>query len=93
MGDLLSSMPARRYERAHGLHYGSKDLHGALELYLEVLAVDIGTPEAGYARSQVDNIVRAVVPDLALLDAQVELAREHLQQVDTARRKPSEVRP
>ena len=73
------SEPDRRYASAHELHYGSKNLRGALDHYLEIMVIDAGTPEAGYARSQIDNIVKAVVPEQTLFDAQVELAGRHLQ--------------
>ena len=73
------SAPNRRYTEAHELHYGAKNLQAALELYREILVTDTGTPEAGYARSQIHNIVKAVVPEQTLLDAQFELAGKHLQ--------------
>jgi hypothetical protein len=38
-----------------------------------------GAPEAGYSRTQVQNIVNAVVPKQELLDAQMELALARLE--------------
>jgi hypothetical protein len=56
------------------MHYKAKDLREALHLYRAVMAAHPGTQEAGYSRSQIDNIVKAVVPEQALMDAEVKLA-------------------
>jgi hypothetical protein len=77
--DTRSSGPDRRYAAAHELHYGAKNLQEALQLYKEILLKDVGTPEAGFARSQIHNIVKSVVPDQALFDAGVQLAHQHFQ--------------
>lgn len=37
------------------------------------------TPEAEYARMQVQNIVNSVVPEQELLDAQMKLVRAHFE--------------
>ena len=40
--------------------------------------------EAGYARSQIQNIVHAVVPEQALTGAQADLALTYIDQGDAA---------
>ena len=64
----------RIYAAAHAAQYTEHDLPKALQLYLEVIFAHAGTKEAGYARSQAQNIINATVPDQELLDAQVKLA-------------------
>ena len=67
----------QRYSAAYEVHYGTKDLEKALELYRGVLVACPGTQEAGYSRSQIHNIIRKVVPERVLFDAQVGLALAH----------------
>ena len=64
----------RDYAAAYAGHYTDRDLPKALQLYLKVISAHPGTKEAGYARSQAQNIINATVPDQELLDAQVKLA-------------------
>ncbi|MFC1610041.1 hypothetical protein ACFL6C_03730 [Myxococcota bacterium] len=63
-----------QYAAAHAAHYTTKNLHEALELYTDVVARHPDAPEAGYAHSQIQNIVNSVVPKQDLLDAQLALA-------------------
>jgi len=67
-----------QYAEAHAAHYMTKDLHEALELYKGVMAAHPNTKEAVYSRTQIQNIVKSVVPKQRLLDAQVELALTYL---------------
>jgi hypothetical protein len=64
----------RQYAAAYEAHYTTKDLHEALELYRGVIVAHPKTQEAEYSRSQIQNIVNAVVPKQELFDAQVDLA-------------------
>jgi len=64
----------RDYAAAYAAHYSDHDLPAALELYLKVMSAHPSAKEAGYARSQAQNIINATVPDQELLDAQVKLA-------------------
>ena len=64
----------RDYAAAHAAQYTDHDLPTAPQLYLKVISAHVGTEEAGDARSQVQNIITATVPDQELLDAQVKLA-------------------
>ena len=68
---------SQQYAAAHAAHYETKDLREALELYKGVLAAHADTPEAGYSRSQIQNIVKEVVPERELFDAQVGMAMAH----------------
>ena len=56
-----------------------RDLPSGMRLDKQVMASHPGAKEADYARMQVQNIVNAVVPKQELLDAQIELARAHLE--------------
>lgn len=47
---------AEAYKRAHRLHYEDGDLDAARAGYEEVVRYFPGTPEAGYAQTQLDNI-------------------------------------
>ena len=68
----------RDYFTAHEAHYGSENLGEALDLYLSLMKTHPETAEAGYCRSQIQNIVKALVPKHEILDAEVALARAHL---------------
>ena len=68
----------RQYAAAHAAHYGDRDLSTALQLYTTVMASHPGSTEADYSRTQIQNIVHAVVPKRELLEAQMELAAAHL---------------
>jgi hypothetical protein len=72
----------QQYATAYAAHYTTKDLHEALELYKGVMAAHPNTREAEYSRSQIQNIVNAVVPKQELFDAQVDLALAHLEHGD-----------
>ena len=64
----------RSYAAAHRAHYSERNLVAALRLYRDLIALRPHAPEAAYSRSQIQNIVKAVVPMQELLDAQVGLA-------------------
>jgi len=51
-----------------------KSLRKALVLYKDIIADHPNTKEAVYCLTQIQNIVKNVVPKQRLLDAQVELA-------------------
>jgi len=72
----------RDYAAAYATHYTDRDLPTALQLYLKVAASHPGTKEAGYSRSQAQNIINATVSDQELLDVQVALAVEHFAKDD-----------
>lgn len=65
---------AREYAAAYAAHYAQHDLVLALQLYKQLIASHAGDRRAGYSRTQIENIVRVVVPEQELMSAQVELA-------------------
>jgi len=69
----------RDYTAAYAMHYKTKDLHGALDLYEGVMSAYPDTHEATYSRTQIQNIAKSVVPVQELVDAEMEMAREHLE--------------
>ena len=75
---------AREYAAAYAAHYSERDLAKALRLYQRIMASHASAPEAGYSRTQVQNIVNAVLPEQELLDAKRELVIARLEhQVST----------
>ena len=67
----------RQYAAAHAAHYVARDLPLALQLYQAVLASNPSTKQADYSRTQVQNLVNAVIPKQELLEAQMDLAVAH----------------
>lgn len=67
----------QQYAAAHSAHYVARDLPGALELYKDLLASHPGTVEADFSRTQVQNIVNAVIPKQELMATQMELVFAH----------------
>lgn len=76
---MKTATAAQRYADAYKTHYVKRDLPRALQLYRQLLVSDAGTVESAYTRTQVLNIVNAVVPKEELLDANVALALVHLE--------------
>ncbi len=76
--DIHLLAAAGGYATAHEAHYGLKDLHQALGLYEGIVTAHPDSEEAGYSRSQIQNIVKMVVPAPDLVASQVALARSHL---------------
>jgi hypothetical protein len=73
-----SAEAAREYAVAYAAHYSARDLATELQLYKKLMASHASAPEAGYSRTQIQNIVKLVVPEQELLDTQMELARVRL---------------
>jgi hypothetical protein len=65
---------ARAYSAAYAAHYSQRDLAVALRLYGKLIASHASTREAGYSRTQVQNIVNAIVPEDERLEAETSLA-------------------
>jgi len=76
----LSTEVSRQYASAYDAHYTAKAIHKAFALYEHIIADHPDTREAGYSRSQVQNIVNAVVPKKKIMDSLLELARIHFDQ-------------
>ena len=77
-----------QYAAAQAAHYETKDLHEALGLYKAVMAAHPDAQEAEYSRTQIQNIVKRVVPQDALFDAQMELAMAHFKHLGLSDVKP-----
>lgn len=76
--DTVLTEAGRQYAAAHEAHYGTKNLREALELYKGVMAAHPETRESADSRSQIQNIVRAVVTKQELFEAELDLAYTHL---------------
>jgi hypothetical protein len=83
----------QQYAAAHEAHYATKDLVEALGLYKGVMAEHPNSQEAEYSRTQIHNIVKSVVPEQKLLDAQVELTLANLEQKRSPDVEPALVTP
>ena len=75
--DPIHAEAREQYAAAHAAHYTAKNLREALDLYRSLTSAHPDTLEAGYSRSQIQNIVNAVIPKQDLFDAHVELALAH----------------
>ena len=72
------TIAARHYAAAHAMHYKTKNLDQALDLYEDIMASHPDTSEAEYSRTQIQNIAKSLVPKQELLDAEMVMARAHL---------------
>jgi len=90
---ILFTEAGQQYAVAYAAHYTTKDLPEALELYKGVMAAHPNTREAEYSRSQIQNIVNAVVPKQEIFDAQVDLALAHFEHRDQPDVRPAPVTP
>jgi hypothetical protein len=76
----LSTEAGRQYASAYNAHYTTKEIDKAFALYEHIISDHPDTREAGYSRSQIQNIVNAVVPKKEIMDSLLELARVHFDQ-------------
>lgn len=68
---------SQQYAEAYAAHYTGHDLPLALKLYRTLMASHPNVREAGYARTQIQNIVNTVVPKPELMEAEVKLVLAH----------------
>ena len=80
MENRLSTEVGRKYSTAYDAQYTTKDIHKAFTLYADIIVAFSDTEEAGYSRSQVQNIVNTVVPKNKIMDSLLELLRIHFEQ-------------
>jgi hypothetical protein len=80
LDNTILTEAGQQYATAYDAHYKTKEMYKAFKLYGRIIAAHPDTHEAGYSRSQVQNIVNAVVPKQEVMDALVELARTHFEQ-------------
>ena len=81
--DTSQEKAVLQYAAAHAAHYKTKDLNEALELYSGVMTSHPDTHEAGYSRTQIQNIAKSLVPMQELLDAEKKLIRDYLEEKST----------
>lgn len=74
----IPSAAREAYAAAYEAHYEDDDLPEALSRYAAVIEGHPDSPEEGFSRAQIWNIVRRVVPKKQLFDANVELLGAHL---------------
>ena len=67
----------RQYAEAYEKHYSGKDLYAALQIYKGVAASYPDSKEAEYSRSQIQNIIRDVVPGDVLYVTQLDMALKY----------------
>jgi hypothetical protein len=77
--DKEHSAAAQSYADAHASHYAERDYPAALRSYDQLIALHPSAPEAEYARTQIRNIVKSVIPAKELLAAELELVLHYLQ--------------
>jgi hypothetical protein len=72
-----------QYAEAYEAHYGAKNAHQAFVLYNRVIAKHPESREADYCRSQLQNILKAVVPKQKIAEAMQQLMTAHFEQTAT----------
>jgi hypothetical protein len=69
-----------QYAEAYEAHYNSKNMHNAFLLYNRVIAAHPESRGAEYSRSQLQNILKAVVPKQKIAEFMQQLMVEHFEQ-------------
>ena len=73
-----STGPEGQYAVAYAAHYSGADISGALEGYVQIVERYPDSAEAGYARSQILNVLTSLVPQGKVLAAHLTLIRDEL---------------
>jgi hypothetical protein len=73
----------RLYARAYTLHYKESNLRRAFALYKSILTDFPDTKEAGYANSQIEAIIKAMVPEAERLAVQMDLVAARFDAVES----------
>ena len=89
----LLTETGKQYAEAYTAHYTTKDLREALKVYRSIIAMHPKTPEAEYSRTQIQNIVNAMVSKHVLFDAQVNLVLFQFENADQPDESPAPVTP
>lgn len=76
--EVAPTKAGQEYAAAHAIQYKAKNLKEALGLYEGIMIAHPDALESGYSRSQINNIVKSVVPKQELLDAELTMALAHL---------------
>ena len=69
-----------KYAEAYETHYGAKNVHIAFVLYNRIIAEHPESREAEYCRSQLQNILKAVVPKQKIAEAMQQLMTAKFEQ-------------
>lgn len=72
----MSGIPAeagKKYAAAYETHYTQQNFHSAFCQYVDLIDLYPDSLEAKYARTQLDNIVKALIPDDERLSSLVQL--------------------
>ena len=72
----------QQYATAYDAHYITKEMQKAFNLYGRVIAEHPATQEAEYSRTQIQNIVNAVIPKQKTADTLAKLALAHFEQAE-----------
>ena len=80
--EMVITAAGRQYTEAYKKHFASKDLFAALQLYKHVVASYPDSEEAEYSRTQIQNIMRDVVPKDVLYGAQLDMALKYTKDKD-----------
>jgi hypothetical protein len=70
----MTGIPAeasKQYSAAYKTHYTEQDFHLAFCQYVDLIDCYPSSLEANYARTQIENIVKVLIPDDELLSALV----------------------
>ena len=86
--ETVRSTSGQHYAEAYEKHYGTKDSYAALLAYKGIVADNPDSKEADYSRSQIQNIMRDVVPKEALYEAQLNLALKYAEPNDMSEKQP-----
>lgn len=69
-----------QYAEAYEAHYGAKNVHTAFDLYNRIIAKHPESREADFCRSQLQNILKAVVPKQKIAEAMQPLMTAYFEQ-------------
>lgn len=87
----FSTEAGQQYASAYDAHYMAKKIPEAFALYEQIIATHPDTKEAEYSRSQIQNIVNAVVPKKRIMDSLMELVRTHFDPKEVLDAEPASV--
>ena len=73
---------SKQYTIAYETHYTDRDLREALNKYVALIDMYPNSVEAEYARTQIENIAKVVVPDDELLSALVQLLHSRFESMN-----------
>lgn len=75
--DTKLTKAGKRYSIAQEAHYTTKDIHKAFLMYGNIIKHYPDTPESQYSRSQVQRILKEVIPEKMINDTMDTLVSNH----------------